>query len=88
MSDGRIEAVAGGLMDSRYGWNREYSILEAGHLESCRRDAKAALAAVDRYERERLAVPDTALGRCPVMLQCHRETGHEGGHEAREATDG
>jgi hypothetical protein len=29
-------------------------------------------------------VPDSALGRCQAMLQCHRETGHEGGHEARE----
>ena len=27
--------------------------------------------------------PDEALGRCPAMIQCHRETGHEGGHEAR-----
>jgi hypothetical protein len=25
--------------------------------------------------------PDAALGRCQVTLQCHRETGHEGGHE-------
>jgi ribosomal protein L37E len=28
---------------------------------------------------------DSALGRCQVMVQCHRETGHQGGHEAREA---
>ncbi len=32
------------------------------------------------------AVPDTALGRCQALLQCHRETGHEGGHEAAEDT--
>jgi hypothetical protein len=25
--------------------------------------------------------PDPALGRCPAMLQCHRETGHQGRHE-------
>jgi hypothetical protein len=24
---------------------------------------------------------DSALGRCQVLLQCHRETGHAGGHE-------
>jgi hypothetical protein len=28
--------------------------------------------------------PDAALGRCQTMIQCHRETGHEGSHEARE----
>jgi hypothetical protein len=28
--------------------------------------------------------PDAALGRCPALLQCHREMGHAGGHEARE----
>jgi hypothetical protein len=28
--------------------------------------------------------PDWALGRCQAVIQCHRETGHEGGHEARE----
>jgi diadenosine tetraphosphate (Ap4A) HIT family hydrolase len=27
---------------------------------------------------------DSALGRCQALLQCHRETGHAGGHEARE----
>jgi hypothetical protein len=32
--------------------------------------------------------PDTALGRCQVLLQCHRETGHVGGHEAREEDTG
>jgi hypothetical protein len=31
------------------------------------------------------SVPDPADGRCLAMLQCHRETGHAGGHEAREA---
>jgi hypothetical protein len=25
--------------------------------------------------------PDPALGRCQSLLQCHRETGHPGGHE-------
>jgi len=52
---------------------------------------------VPRHEGDGLALPwtgqrteppDPALGRCPVMLQCHRETGHAGGHEAREASDG
>ena len=33
---------------------------------------------------EPIEAPDTALGRCPAMIQCHRETGHHGGHEARE----
>ena len=28
--------------------------------------------------------PDGALGRCQAMIQCHHETGHQGGHEARE----
>jgi hypothetical protein len=28
--------------------------------------------------------PDAALGRCPALLQCHREMGHAGGHEAHE----
>ena len=32
--------------------------------------------------------PDAALGRCPVMIQCHLETGHQGAHEARETADG
>jgi hypothetical protein len=32
--------------------------------------------------------PDTADGRCQVLLQCHRETGHAGGHEAREENTG
>jgi len=37
----------------------------------------------------RNGVPDSALGRCQALLQCHRETGHAGGHEAREEnTDG
>jgi len=31
------------------------------------------------------SAPDSALGRCQVLLQCHRETGHEGAHEAKEA---
>jgi hypothetical protein len=31
--------------------------------------------------------PDAALGRCQALLQCHRETGHAGGHEAREEWD-
>ena len=31
--------------------------------------------------------PDSALGRCPVMLQCHRETGHAGAHEAKARWD-
>jgi hypothetical protein len=30
--------------------------------------------------------PDAALGRCQALIQCHRETGHEGRHEAREET--
>jgi hypothetical protein len=25
--------------------------------------------------------PDSALGRCPALIQCHLETGHEGDHE-------
>ncbi len=30
--------------------------------------------------------PDVALGRCQVLIQCHREIGHDGGHEARAAS--
>ncbi len=26
---------------------------------------------------------DMALGRCPALIQCHREIGHDGRHEAR-----
>jgi hypothetical protein len=33
------------------------------------------------------APPDLALGRCQALLQCHRETGHAGGHEARETAE-
>jgi hypothetical protein len=43
----------------------------------------------DLVEPAALTKPtDTALGRCQVLLQCHRETGHEllgTDHEAREA---
>jgi hypothetical protein len=34
----------------------------------------------------RSGAPDSALGRCQVLIQCHRETGHEGRHEATEET--
>lgn len=41
------------------------------------------------YAASPAVAPDPALGRCQVLIQCHRETGHEGGHEAREeASDG
>jgi hypothetical protein len=39
--------------------------------------------AMQRFEQAG-GPPDAALGRCQAMLQCHRETGHEGGHEAHE----
>jgi hypothetical protein len=35
-------------------------------------------------ELARLQPPDPAEGRCQAMVQCHRETGHGGGHEAHE----
>ncbi len=41
----------------------------------------------DDVEVDAETSPDAALGRCQVMLQCHRETGHEGSHEARETLD-
>jgi hypothetical protein len=39
--------------------------------------------AMQRFEQAS-EPPDMALGRCQVMLQCHREMGHAGGHAARE----
>jgi len=48
-----------------------------GEFYPCKPDIFAAT-----YEP--VTAPDTALGRCPALLQCHRETGHHGGHEARE----
>jgi hypothetical protein len=36
------------------------------------------------YEWHAIATPDPALGRCQALIQCHLETGHQGGHEARE----
>ncbi len=45
----------------------------------------AGLPHIRRHISSMPDVPDGALGRCQVMLQCHRETGHGGDHEAREA---
>jgi hypothetical protein len=69
---GRVRAAVSGMPLS---WGSLFAEQLADHV----------LAAVDAFDRAAAAtVPDPADGRCPVMLQCHRETGHEGGHEARE----
>ncbi len=88
MTDGRTEATAlRQLLDMlpiyavRVGYRVDSTIEE-------RSIADAAWAA-HRAWTDALsdAAPDEALGRCPVLIQCHRETGHEGPHEARETLD-
>ncbi|SRR6266568_1776370 len=56
-------------------WDREHRCVHRVQLDP------------DDVEVDAETALDAALGRCQVMLQCHRETGHDGGHEARETLD-
>jgi hypothetical protein len=68
LRDGKL--VWWGWMDQR--GNNSHALLED----------LAAVSAALGFDVALVAEPtDLALGRCQAMLQCHRETGHQGGHE-------
>ncbi len=85
MTDGRTEAAA----SHEHRWaGRWPSILSTGGAVA--REQRQCMDCGLTEDRPPLPGPNAlsrtgALGRCQVMLQCHRETGHGGDHEAREA---
>src|SRR6266702_3412244 len=73
MSDGRPEAAACTHADQA-----RWLMLIIRELRELMHDTDGTLLPGQRE------APDVALGRCPLLIQCHREIGHAGEHEARE----
>jgi len=80
---------------SRFSWDRvgDFNLITSAGPAATQTIKHLHVHYVPRHAGDGLSLPwtnqnaeplDSALGRCQVLLQCHRETGHAGGHEARE----